>query len=301
MKAKSLIYLIILLLVLSTSSFAQKNYTGEPVTKNGLNKALKLKQFQTSDIVQIINEQGVDFKLTSDIESELKLNGARPELIDAVRRNFRGSLKVSLPNNSNSNNPPKTSNPPPNTTNTSNSTNSNSNTYSGLVTQAINLYENANSTNRSIEILEKAVSLEPNKYPAYQMLGHITLYGKKDFKKAEQYMKKAIDIGGSAVFRVKHAHDYNFFTSCEGSLYISKNMVHFESDHNEDTFHVRHSEIVKIETQGKWSGIFTLKVKGGIFHLIIRDSKGKEEDKYQFSPLTGKDEERKMIIRFIDK
>lgn len=273
-QAKIYFYLVVILAVFCPILIAQRTYTGEPVTKNGLIKALKLRQFQTSDIVKIVNEQGVDFKITSDIQNELAKNGARPELLEAVRSHFRGALKVKP---------------------------TNSNTYDGLISQAINLYESANSANRAIEILNQAVAIEPNKSRAYQMLGYVTLYGKRDFKKAEENMRKAIELGGSAVFRLKHAHDYNFLNSCEGSFFISKGGIRFEGDDNQDTFNVRDSEIVKINTQGKLSGIFTLKLKGGIFHIVIREKNGTENDKYQFSPLTGKDEERKMIIRLIGK
>lgn len=260
----------------SINSFGQKTYSGDPVTKDGISKALKLRQFQTADIVKIINEQGVEFKLTNDIEKELVENGARPELIEAIRRNYRGALKIK-PSATNSNN------------------------YDGLVTKAIGLYESERNADEAISILNQAVELEPGKYRAYQMLGYVTLYGKKDFKKAEDHMRKAMELGGSAVFRLKHAHDYNFFKKCEGSFYISNNSVRFEGDDNADTFQVRDSEIVKIDIQGKWSGVFTLKMKGSIFHIVIRDSKGKDEDKYQFSPLTGKDAETKLILRLIGK
>lgn len=260
--------------IFPSNSLAQKTYVGTPVTKDGLIKALKLRQFNTVDFVAIINKNGCEFRLTEDSQKELVKAGARPEMIEAIRRNFRGVLKVK----------PTTSN-----------------TYEGLIDQAVNLYDSANSANRAIEILNQAVALDPNKYRAYQMLGYVTLYGKRDFKKAEEFMKKAINLGGSAVFRLKHAHDYNFFKGCEGSFYISKGGIRFEGDDNQDTFNVRDSEIVKINNQGKWSGVFTLKVKGGIFHIVIREKNGTENDKYQFSPLTGKDEERKMIIRLIGK
>lgn len=260
--------------IFPADSFAQKTYKGNPVDKDLLIKALKQRQFKSSDFVEIINEQGVEFKLTNDIQNELQKAGARPEIIEAIRRNYRGALKIKP---------------------------TNSNTYEGLVSQAVNLYESANSANRAIEILNQAVAIDPNKSRAYQMLGYVTLYGKRDFKKAEEFMKKAMDLGGSAVFRLKHAHDYNFFNSCEGSFFISRNTIRFEGDYNQDTFNVSDSEIVKINTQGKLSGIFTLKLKNGIFHIVIREKNGTENDKYQFSPLTGKDEERKMIIRLIGK
>jgi tetratricopeptide (TPR) repeat protein len=265
--------LLAFLLLSGTFVCAQRTYSGEPVTKNGLVKALKLRQFQTSDIVRIIDEQGVEFRLTGDIQQELVKAGARPELIEAVRRNHRGTLKIK-PNNSQ--------------------------TYEGLISRAINLYESERNADEALEILNKAVELEPNKSRAYQMLGYINLYGLKDFKKAEGFMRKAINLGGSAVFRVKHAHDYNFLNSCSGSFYISQNSIRFEDDENIDTFQVKDSDIVKIETSGKWSSL--LKLKGGTFSLQIRDRTDRQDkEKYQFSPLTGKGDEAKMIIRLIGK
>lgn len=264
--------IIFLSILFPTNLFSQKKYTGEPVTKNGLIKALNLRQFKTSDIVQIIDEQGVEFRLTNDIQLELQKAGARPELIEAVRRNYRGALNVKP---------------------------SNANTYEGLISKAITAYESRNRTNEAISILNQAVNLKPNEYKAYQMLGYVTLYGREDFREAEDYMKKAISLGGSAVFRLKHAHDYNFLNSCEGSLYISNNNIRFEGDNNSDTFQVNKSQIEKINTVGKWSGL--LKLKGGVFHIEIRDKASKDKDKYQFSPLTGKNDESKMIIRLIGK
>ncbi len=258
---------------LALESLAQKTYIDAPVTKNGLIKALRLRQFQTSDIVKIINESGVEFKLTSDIQNELEQAGARPELIEAVRRNFRGALKIK----------PTTSI-----------------TYEGLISQAINVYESANSSDRAIQILNQAVALDPNKSRAYQMLGYVTLYGKRDFKKSEEYMRKAINLGGSAVFRLRHSHDFNFLQSCSGSFYISKGSIRYEDDENVHTFQVRDADIVKIDTGNKWTGL--LKMKGGIFNLVIRDKADvKDKDKYQFSPLTGKGDEAKMIIRLVGK
>jgi tetratricopeptide (TPR) repeat protein len=276
-RPKSLVPIVILI-VLSMSlpliSFAQKTYIGDPVTKDGLIKALKMRQFKTSDIVSIINEQGCEFRLTSDVQEDLRKAGARPEVIEAVRRNYRGALKV------------KTSNP-------------NSKTYEGLISQAINVYESERNAKEAIGILNQAIALEPNKYRAYQMLGYVTLYGQRNFKQAEEYMRKAIDLGGSAVFRLRHGHDYTLSYSCSGSFYISRGNVRYESDENVHTFQVKDSDIVKIETGNKWAGLF--KFKGGIFNIVIRDKVEKDKDLYQFSPLTGKGDEAKMIIRLVGK
>lgn len=270
---KRFICLSAILIFFSTAVFAQKTYIGEPVTRNGLIKALKMRQFKTSDIVAIINEQGCEFRLEKDTQDELIRAGARPEVIEAVRRNYRGALKIKS---------------------------SNSNTYEGLVGKAVNIYESERNAKEAIETLNQAIALEPNKYRAYQMLGYVLLYGKKDFKKAEESMRKAINLGGSAVFRVKHSHDYNFLNSCSGSFYISRNNVRFEDDENVHTFQVKDSDIIKIETGNKWAGL--LKFKGGIFNVVIRDKADvKDKDKYQFSSLTGKGDEAKMIVRLVGK
>ena len=147
---------VVLLTVMLTLTFgvsvisAQKKYVGAPVTKSGLMKALKLRQFQTSDIVAYVRSQGVDFRLTDDFERDLRAAGARPELIEAVRQNFRGVLKIKPDN---------------------------SKTYEGLISQAITIYESAGSARRAIEILNEAVALRPHEARGYQMLGFVTLYG----------------------------------------------------------------------------------------------------------------------------
>lgn len=273
MKSKNLIYFAIFFVIYSTVLFAQKNYIGEPVTKDGLLKALKMRQFKTSDIVSIINEQGCGFRLDKDIQEELVRAGARPEVVEAVRRNFRNALKIKPIN---------------------------SKTYEGLISQAVNIYESEKNAKEAISILNQAIALEPNKYRAYQMLGYVTLYGKRKYKDAENYMRKAMDLGGSAVFRVRHAHDYTFSYTCSGSLYISNNNVRYEDDENNHTFQVKDSDIVRITTIGMWTGF--LKFKKGLFKIIIRDKADvKDKDKYDFSAKSGKGEEADMIVRLVGK
>lgn len=272
-KLNTLTLILILFAISAQEGFAQKNYTGEPVTKDGLVKALKMRQFKSSDIVSIINEQGCEFRLDKGTQEDLIKAGARPEVIEAVRRNFRGALKIKP---------------------------SNANTYEGLISQAINIYESNRNSKAAIAILNQAIAMDPNKYRAYQMIGYVSLYGQKNFKQAEDYMRKAISLGGSAVFRVKHSHDYNFLNSCSGSFYISRNNIRYEDDENVHTFQVKDSDIIKIETGNKWAGL--LKLKGGIFNVVIRDKADvKDKDKYQFSSLTGKGDEAKMIVRLVGK
>lgn len=284
-KVKSYIHPVLIAIflgVFALNTFSQKTYVGDPVTKSGLLKTIKMRQFKTSDMVEIINEQGCEFRLTSDIQSELVKAGARPEVIEAVRRNYRGALKIKADN---------------------------SNSYQGLISRAISIYESERNAKEAIAILNQAINLRPNEARAYQMMGYVSLYGLRNFKQAEQYMRKAIDLGGSAVYRVYHAHDHTFSYSCTGSFYVSKNNIRYEDDENVHTFQVKDSDIDKIETVGAWGSILKpktwgdfIKFKKGLFKVKIRDKADiRDKDNYMFSVNTGKDDEAKMIVRLIGK
>jgi hypothetical protein len=80
-----------------TSVWAQ--YKGSAVKKEKLVSVLRSKQLQTREIVNIINSNGVDFQLTPTVQTELVGAGARPEVIEAVRNNYRAPA-VTRPTNS---------------------------------------------------------------------------------------------------------------------------------------------------------------------------------------------------------
>jgi len=80
----------------------------QPYDKDKLLRVVQLNALPTSEVVQAIQQRGVDFRMTSDIESQFRGAGARPEVIDAIRGNYRGGASPPPPNN-----PP--SNPPGNT------------------------------------------------------------------------------------------------------------------------------------------------------------------------------------------
>ena len=78
-----------LLLVLVTGGNLFAQYKGDPVKKEKLLTVLRSKQLQTREIVGVIKSNGVDFQVTSAVESELVSAGARPEVIAAAKDNYR--------------------------------------------------------------------------------------------------------------------------------------------------------------------------------------------------------------------
>lgn len=96
-RTEILIKAAIVCLVILTAygdSFAQ--YRGSAVKKEKLISVLRSKQLQTREIVATIKNNGVDFQLTPTVQTELVGAGARPEVIEAVRSNYRAAV-VSKP------------------------------------------------------------------------------------------------------------------------------------------------------------------------------------------------------------
>ncbi|MEQ1762876.1 MAG: hypothetical protein ABL984_07020 [Pyrinomonadaceae bacterium] len=250
-------------------------YKGDPVKKERLINVLRSKQFQTRDIVQIITESGVDFRLNAAGENELVAAGARPAVLDAVRRHFRGQNRSAA---------------------TARGGTSGGEAYNSLINQAVEAYDLRKDMRASKASLQSATVLQPNNPRAFQLLGFMSLYGEKDFDQAEANWKKAISLGGAAVLRLTHDHDGSFLKTCQGSLYIARNIVRFESDNNEHTFETTDANIKSIDVNNKWRRMFQL--KQGSFKISL---KREEKSSYSFAPLTGKTNESKMIISLIGK
>ena len=84
----------------------------KPITKQGLMNAVKINGLTTNELVQQIQRRGVDFQMSASDESDLQGVGARPEIIDAARSNYRPAVVVAAT-------PPRTNTAPPRTNTTS--------------------------------------------------------------------------------------------------------------------------------------------------------------------------------------
>ncbi|MDQ4122466.1 MAG: tetratricopeptide repeat protein [Acidobacteriota bacterium] len=265
------------LLILIAGSFSFAQYKGAPVKKDKLLQALRSRQLQTSDIVTIINSNGVDFRLTTEVRKSLIAAGARPEVIKAVANNPRLPSKnvIARANKSGRNKPAAPD-------------------YDELLDQAIYSYKNKNNPKNAVQILQTAAKIKPKNPAAYQMLGFVYLYGLNNLDQAEKSMRESFVNGGSAVFRVFHDDDGDFKKRCTGSLYISRNTLRFESDDNVHTFETSAVNVDKIkldtESSREWK-------KHSVFKIFLKI--GDDKIKFRFAPLTGQQQESKLVERFI--
>jgi hypothetical protein len=269
-----------LILIAGSNLIAQ--YKGAPVKKSRLVQAIRSRQLQTRDIVTIINTNGVDFRLTPEVKKTLIAAGARPEVIQAVSNNPR------LPQQNNNvaakvrkNNVIRRNKPvPPD--------------YDDLLDQAIYSFKDQRNPKNAVRILESAAKVNPGNPAAYQMLGFIYLYGLHNLTQAEKSMRESIMNGGSAVFRVFHDDNGKFTGRCTGSLFISRDSFRFESDENVHTFETTTANIDKIKLDTESTRAWK---KYSIFKIFLKI--GNEKAKFRFAPITGKQEESKMVERFI--
>ncbi|MBV9927950.1 MAG: hypothetical protein JOZ96_23220 [Acidobacteria bacterium] len=71
---------------------AASTQTKKPITKQGLVNAVKINGLTTQELIQQIQRRGVDFEMSAADESDLQAVGARPEVIEAARNNYRPAV-----------------------------------------------------------------------------------------------------------------------------------------------------------------------------------------------------------------
>ncbi len=64
----------------------------KPIALQGLTEALRIGGLTQEELVNIVKDRGVAFRVTDDVEVELRKAGATPILLDAVRNNYRSPV-----------------------------------------------------------------------------------------------------------------------------------------------------------------------------------------------------------------
>ena len=257
----------------------------KPITREGLVKAVRINGLSTAELVQQVQSRGVAFRMTPDAEAELSAAGARPEVIAAARANYRPAAAATGARRS----PAGTTRPARGGPD-----------YDELTDQATAAYD-ARDVSRATQLLRQAIQLSPQQPRAYQLLGFTQLYLQSNLAEAEQNMRKAIELGGSASFRVFHDHlNGTFNQTCAGTLFITRTNVTYRADDGRDTFEAADSLVKEIKTNKVSGGTFGRLLGGknvGAFHIKVKF--GSDSRNYNFAPLTGKKAEAELIIALV--
>lgn len=335
----------------------------KPITREGLVKAVRINGLSTAELVQQIQTRGVSFEMTPDAESELRGAGARPEVIDAARSNYRPEVvPASTTSKGRPNVPPG---PPLSKSDVVTmlqagtpsarveqfveargvSFQSNAQTaqeikraggtnslvgaitasyvasgktrtqpvvasnrpvaprapdYDELTDQATAAYD-AKDAARATQLLSQAIRMEPNQPRAYQLLGFTQLYLQGNISEAEKNMRRAIELGGSAAFRVFHDHANGSFNStCSGTLFVTKSNITYKADDGRDTFETEDAGVREIKVNNLAGGAFGALLGGrdlGAFHIKVK--RASDSKNYNFAPLTKKRAESELIINLV--
>ncbi len=273
------------LLLLPAAARAQAK---KPITREGLVKAVRINGLSTAELIQQIQSRGVSFRMTPDAEAELRAAGARPEVIGAARANYRTAPAVAGSGGRRS--PGGTSRPPAR----------GGPDYDDLTDQATAAYD-ARDVSRATQLLRQAIQLSPQQPRAYQLLGFTQLYLQNNLSEAEKNMRRAIELGGSAAFRVFHDHvNGSFKETCAGTLFITRTNITFRADDGRDTFEAADNLIKEIKTNKVSGGAFGVLLGNknlGAFHIKVKF--GSDSRNYNFAPLTNKKAESELIIALV--
>jgi hypothetical protein len=336
----------------------------KPITREGLVKAVRINGLSTAELIQQVQSRGVSFEMTAEAEAELRAAGARPEVIDAARANYRpaAGATTNAAGRGRSNVPPgpplskseivtmlQAGTPsarveqfveargvsfqsnaqvareikaaggtnalvgavaagyaapggakglPPRANNRGVAVKGPD--YDELTDQATAAYD-ARDAARATQLLTRAVALDASQPRAYQLLGFTQLYLQNDIAAAEQNMRRAIELGGSASFRVFHDHSNGSFReTCAGTLFVTKTNVTFKADDGRDTFEAEDTGVREIKTNSLAGGAFGALLGGrdlGAFHIKVK--RDKDTKNYNFAPLTKKKNESELIISLV--
>jgi hypothetical protein len=78
---------------------AARTQAKNPYDKDRLLKVVRLNALSTQEVVQAVQQRGVDFQITPGIEAEFREAGARPELIEVLKVNYRPATAPARPSN----------------------------------------------------------------------------------------------------------------------------------------------------------------------------------------------------------
>ncbi len=278
-------FVAVAIIFLSLTDLNAQNYTGSPVTKARLIKAVQSKQFAVPTLVKQIRLSGTDFDITPSVERELLAARANPQIISAVRENYRyrnqGVRKTTERR-------------------VTSERDIAGERYEELFYQGL---EQLNQLRASTSVEQagrissnviatgnQAVKSNPARPEAYTLIGATHLF-MRNFAEAQKYGQQAIDRGGSLAFPVYHLSG----TPHIETLHIGQGFVTVES--NQKFFEFNGSEVSNPRQQDDYSLNGT---RVAVFSMPT--NKNGRSDLWYFAPgSTGTPQEANMIMQLIRK
>ncbi len=253
----------------------------------GQNEVVTMLQAGTppARVEQFVEARGVNFQLNAQSTRQIKAAGGTNSLIGAIASAY--TAPGATPNRrANANAARRTPTPAPRGPD-----------YDDLTDDATAAYASRNAA-RAVQLLQQAIQMDASQPRAYQLLGFTQLYLQNDLASAEQSMRRAIELGGSAAFRVFHDHEGGSFKqTCSGTLFVTRTNVTFKADDGRDTFEaldrdIREIKVNKFVGANPFGALLGGKGDVGAFHIKVTKN-------YNFAPLTEKKKESELIIKLV--
>ena len=259
---------------------------GPPLSKNEIVTMLQAGS-PPARVEQFVDARGVNFQSNAAVAQEIKRAGGTNSLVGAITSNYvaAGGARRTQPT----------------TAASPTSATSRAPDYDELTDQATAAYD-ARDSARATQLLQRAIQLQPQSPRAYQLLGFAQLYLQNNFTEAEKNMRKAIDLGGSAAFRVFHDHaNGSFRDTCAGTLFITRTNVTYKADDGRHTFEAADPDIHEIKVNKLVGSAFGVLLGGvgdiGAFHIKVK--RASDSKNYNFAPLTKKKAESELIVSLV--
>ncbi len=280
---RSRIFLTALLAALLTATLAAQSYSGSPVTKDRLVRAVRSKQFAVPTLVKQIRISGVDFELTTAVENELRSARANQQIIDAVGEHYRYAGRTAAP-----------------AAGRQTAVDRKSDSYETIfyrgvdaltsLRSATNMDQAAASSRNVIAIANQAVAIDDARPEAYTLIGsaHIVT---RNFAEAERYGQFAIDRGGALAFPVYHLAGQPHIEI----LHVGKGFVTVESDQKFFQFNGRETIALRAEQNYNTGANY-------VAAFSMMTTKAGRTDVWYFAPgITGTPQEAQLIMNLIRK
>jgi hypothetical protein len=257
---------------------------GPPLSKNEIVTMLQAGT-PSARVEQFVEVRGVGFQSNAQVAREIKAAGGSNSLVGAITSAYTPPGRVK-----------------PATGGRGMVVSGRAPDYDDLTDQATAAFD-ARDAARATQLLQQAIQKDASQPRAYQLLGFTQLYLQNNIAEAAKNMRRAIELGGSAAFRVFHDHAQGSFRdTCAGTLFVTKTNVTFKADDGRDTFEANDSDIRDIKVNNFVGGsVFGAVIGGagdiGAFHIRVK--RASDSKNYNFAPRTKSRDESKLIVGLV--